>query len=214
MAISERQLEDYIYQHPELLEFYRFYLPDEFHNDAKAVILGRQVVVEHGIIDLLVSCQDNYPCINIVELKTQAITAKDVGQLLRYIWDIQTLLGYTSYPPEEFIDGFNQLSVLRQEMFAHIHNDVSFLQGVLIGTDVSSNVSAACQAADIEVYLYTETGNEIELTNYCEPLIPPMHKRDRALSHKLYKVIHHNVYKQIDNYLDSELGRLFAQGSR
>lgn len=212
-GISERELEDYLCEHSELLQFDRFYVPEELFEESEVTIIGRQVVVEHGIIDLLTYCAATYPCVSVIELKTKPLQEKDVGQLLRYMWDIRGMLDFAhnSPTPAQVVEGFDELSSLREEMFWHIFQDQSFVQGVLIGPSIRSPIAAACQAADIEVCLYEVADERIELTDYRPSLVPAI--IDERLSSKLHQTIYNYVFNQIDHYIDSELGRIIKQTS-
>jgi len=202
--VNEYQLENYICEHPELLEFYRDYLPEEMCADsAKVAIIGRQVVVEHGIIDLLIHCPDNYPTIGVIELKANPIIEKDVGQLLRYMWDMKEMLRSShDYSPSEFIDGFDEMPELRQDMFWRILGEQPPFQGILIGPSISEQVMAACEAANIEMYLYDVADDEISLTScWLESSSCP----DRSLMRELQTIRYNDAHSQIDVYIEADL---------
>ena len=72
-TINEKQLEDYIANDPGCI-----------WND-QAQLLGRQVSIPHGRIDLIIF----YDVLYIVELKARPLQEKDVCQVLRYMRDVK-----------------------------------------------------------------------------------------------------------------------------
>lgn len=93
-TMLERQLEDYICAHPEVL-----------HRDERESIeiLGRQIRVPHGIIDLLVWRNSSWlgrtlHGLYLIELKRPRVKEKHVIQLLRYRADLMRILRDMTWP--------------------------------------------------------------------------------------------------------------------
>lgn len=80
--VYESEIEDYLEKHPEA------FLP---YSD-NAILLGRQIQLPHGRLDLLIYDESIY----IVELKAVPLKPRDVCQVLRYQRDIRDLIWSTS----------------------------------------------------------------------------------------------------------------------
>lgn len=140
--ISEQELEEFICTHPEAL-----------WDDVE--IIGRQVHLRHGILDILAW---NGSAL-VIELKAHALQEKDVGQLSRYNFDVKSELlriGILDHPssidtPKTIrwgllLKAWNERHGLTMEGVA--------VQPILIGTSANMSVLAAAEGAGIMVMLW------------------------------------------------------------
>lgn len=145
-SVLEKELENYICAHPECLPGGVF------------EIFGRQVKTPHGVIDILGRDGDN---IEIVELKAGALQEKDIGQVLRYVYDIKNILkqiGRSLYPD---LPG----GLLREqwdEMFC-MSSDSWIVSPALIGKSASPKILAAAEGAGIVCMKWEIVGDTIEI---------------------------------------------------
>lgn len=147
--MRERDIADWICTYPDTLL-------DELE------IIGREVVLEHGRLDLL----GWYPCgTQVIELKTGALKERNVGQVLRYRQDVCTELrtiGAWEYPLHCPNDGYEEKP--EDTRFRHAwnwHHALSAesesnpsVQAVLVGASIDSYVLAAASGANIMIMLW------------------------------------------------------------
>ena len=146
-APSERHLEDYIWEHPEALGTIN--LPPEYGEDcAMYSFVLRQFHLPSGIVDLI---GFDYRMV-IFELKKNVVTAQALTQLMRYMRDLQRIV-------DRLLMTLMESQVT--EPWARLHFDVNrigpnpLLAGTLIGHDIEDdNLLIACQACNVDVYLY------------------------------------------------------------
>ncbi len=74
--ISEREFEDWLVANPEAIE-------------EGMEIVGRQIELPHGRLDLLGFCRYAY----VIELKAEPLRERDVAQVMRYVADVGQILG-------------------------------------------------------------------------------------------------------------------------
>ncbi len=142
-STSERELEDYICEHPK----------EAFGDGAE--IVGRQISVKHGRLDLLV-WDDEFGSICVAELKITQITPKDVAQTLRYFFDVwHTLAGV-------MVDGLQsyQMDVAYttewQRVFEPSWNGLTDgrMEATIVGPSIERNALAAALGAGCRVILW------------------------------------------------------------
>lgn len=146
MHIRERDMADWICTYPDTL------LED-------LEIIGREVTLEHGRLDLLGWYPDGTW---VIELKTGPLTEYSVGQVLRYRHDVCTQLrtvGAWEYPLGCPSEGYKEKP--EDTRFRHAwnwHHSLSSesesdpsVQAVLVGTSIDSKVLAAASGANIMV---------------------------------------------------------------
>lgn len=153
MPITEKQLEDFVCKHPEYMLW----------NEVE--IIGRQIRLPHGILDVL-ACDGRAL---VVELKVCTIKEKDVGQVLRYAYDVGAeirRLGATEDPMDYFTLKVSRAARFR-DLWIEYHGmsitDYNAVIPVLIGPDITLNAKVAAAGAGIEVFLwkYNEENNTI-----------------------------------------------------
>jgi len=115
-SFRENELEDFLAVHP-----------GSFLEDDSAVVIGRQVALPHGRLDLLIFVDTLY----IIELKARPLIPKDVAQVLRYQLDIRDLLwnashqlecvsrrsGYRGYAGAEFRKEYKRMTLGTPDTF-------------------------------------------------------------------------------------------------
>lgn len=153
MSISEKQLEDFVCKHPEYMLW----------NEVE--IIDRQVRLPHGILDVL-ACDGRAL---VIELKVRVIKEKDVGQVLRYAYDVGAeirRLGAIENPMDYFTLGMGKATKFHN-LWIEYHGmsitDYNAVVPVLIGPDITLNAKVAAAGAGIEVFLweYNEGNNTI-----------------------------------------------------
>ena len=160
--ISERELEDWICEHwdDEGSEY-----PVPF----SGALIGRQVQVEHGIIDLL---SVGMGTTRVIELKKGTLKESDIGQVLRYSWDIKWMLQCLAryYNPLDLAGIPDHLIDLTKQFFLYFHckdepwtvtepgicSHVGYenVQPVLIGKSANLKLLSAAEAARVKVYTW------------------------------------------------------------
>lgn len=168
--ISEKQLEDWICEHPETV------MPD-------LQIIGRQVPLEHGILDILGT---NGMAIYAIELKAGPIKGAHIGQVLRYVHDINRIItdfqfaldGDTSYrgeplPPidDDMVKFYERVTTkprtLEEQLyFEELEDNFASCRPLLIGTSIDPNTQAALEGAHswLGLWSYDEDKHEIAVT--------------------------------------------------
>lgn len=158
----EREVEDWIATNPETL-------------DEGLRIIGRQVPVPHGRIDLLGwRVDEQYPepgstitgGVDIIELKATALKEKDVGQVLRYKYDVYRVVSNLLInTPLPMID---PSSLEYRGAYQVIDRILSDEQGtpialtpVLVGASIDDSTLASCRGAGIRVFTWHEADGEI-----------------------------------------------------
>ena len=131
----------------------------KFLRSDNALVIGRQVNVFHGRIDLLLYDDSIY----IVELKAREIQEKDIAQVLRYTSDIKNIIwsaGYEfceSYTENENRQYFGSSLKKYLEEFGNRTLQDNFTYSpvvpVLIGTDCKESIVSAMDGIYGEVYL-------------------------------------------------------------
>lgn len=150
--ISEKQLEDWICKHPE----------DVFGSGAE--IIGRQIPLPHGKLDLLIYHKGwTY----VAELKARPLKEQDVGQVWRYHFDVADQMSYVGM--REGPDVLNgERSPPGREIFdQHIlwatnnWTDLGKGHGIrcyLIGCSIDERTKAAAGATDTLLKLWSFDG--------------------------------------------------------
>ncbi len=155
--ITEKQLENFICKHPE----YSLWQDVE--------IIGRQITVEHGRLDIL--AWDGR--VLVIELKARALEEKDVGQVLRYKRDVEA--EFNRWGAFEHPNGGEWPRALRLDAYADLWSHYYGLSQdsepavipVLIGSSIEQNVHAAAEGGGIEVILwkYDRGQNALDFTS-------------------------------------------------
>lgn len=152
--ISERQLEDYVCKYPSACinpGFERF----------PVKIIQRQVRLNHGILDIL--ARDTYSTL-VVELKARALQESDIGQVLRYTFDVTTELqnfcgqSDIEYEYQPLSDEYNKEFVTQFYHHTAFGIDPLFRRPIipiLIGKPSKENFLAAAHAAYIDVIFWS-----------------------------------------------------------
>ena len=175
--IHERELEDWICEHwdDESSEYPSLHL---------GTLIGRQVQVKHGIMDLL---SVDRGTTHVIELKTGALKEADIGQVLRYSWDVKWMLQCLArhHGPPESADIPEHLAELARQFFLYFHCEeepwvitepgickhVGYrnIQPVLIGKSASLKVLSAAEAVRAEIYTweYLESENAFSFEWQC-----------------------------------------------
>lgn len=147
--ISERELEDFICVHPEAL-----------WDDIE--IIRRQVHLRHGTLDILAW---NGAAL-VIELKARALQEKDIGQVLRYTFDIRT--GLQRIGTYENPRNDPSPLTLSRKFFLRSWDDLHDLTmirattcepavvPILVGTAISEQIMAAAEVAGIQIILWHE----------------------------------------------------------
>jgi hypothetical protein len=153
VKISEKMLEDWICNNIEKV----------FPYDEDIKFIARQVPLEHGRLDIMAFSAWVIP----IELKVRPLAEKDIGQILRYAYDIENELWRIGYYARPFQD--RKALTLREHLLRnswyefHGMQDgqpVRAIQPVLIGTECDASTLAAAQAAKVDVkYWSYEDGN-------------------------------------------------------
>ena len=139
VKISERMLEDWICENPRGTI------------DANAVIIGRQIPLSHGRLDIL--AWDGR--VNVIELKAESIKERDIAQVGRYAYDISSIMNHVGihYKPKPK-DGIRTLTYeFFEEEWRKLHgNDSSYsVWPMLIGTSIDENTLAAAYGVGVEI---------------------------------------------------------------
>jgi len=203
--IKEKELEDLICANPHCI------LSDD------AVILGRQIPLTHGRLDILAW---DYGQTFIVELKAKPLQEKDVAQVLRYSndvrwflqiafqnavrqdqrWDLKTWRG-GAYADRlmSFADG--RPDILRA------------IQPVLIGSSADSSVLAAANGAGVEVQIWSindenqvafKSTREWDSLKMAQTSTPDWATRIVEQAQML-------AWEQADDHIDQTITQLFKQ---
>jgi len=134
--MSEHQLETYLCEHPQQCL------------GPHHIIIGRQIRVAHGIIDVLAiwTSPTGSQCVQVIELKERELKAQDIAQVLRYRLDIYTtMLDYAvNQPPPSEIPEINRA-------FTGSLACIAGCEPVLIGDGCSPHVLAAADSAGVAV---------------------------------------------------------------
>lgn len=152
MNISEKELEDYICEYPEIVQ-------------PSLYIIDRQAQLPHGRLDILGMMNDR-PV--VMELKAGALREKDVGQILRYRHDMLDLLTKRSFdaPWErlneegEFEPQSYRERVATQEWYRRhgtcgpSPNGYPVIYALLIGASVDEYTYTAALGGEIDVALW------------------------------------------------------------
>lgn len=128
--VSEKQLEDWIVEHPDKLQ-------------EGIEIVGRQICLPHGRLDLL--GWNN--AVQVIELKVYPLKARDIAQVLRYIYDVKATIRQAT----ENLEHLDELSPKQQAWAMAIKNLRNKTHGMIVVTDASHDLVAAADAADIMV---------------------------------------------------------------
>lgn len=89
VSLSEKDIEDYLFDNPESVSFYA---ERDGYNFRVARWIGRQVCVPSGIIDLLGVTEQGVTV--VVEVKLGAIDGKAISQCARYAEDLKVVFGH------------------------------------------------------------------------------------------------------------------------
>lgn len=145
--MNEKELEDYLENHLEAI------LP------AGAVLIGRQIPLPHGRLDLLAW---DYGRTYVIELKARRLEENDVGQILRYVHDVHwfLLVAFKNALRDDDLwmapSWRGELYSDRLAMYAGFETDIPHIVPLLIGQSVPNKVAAAAAGARIETMAWTE----------------------------------------------------------
>lgn len=144
MSISEKQLEDFVCRRPEYMLW------------EGVEIIDRQVQLPHGILDVLAFDGRTL----VIELKARTIKEKDVGQVLRYTYDVRTeieRLGAFEDPMKYFTLEGDKASKFF-DLWGEYHGLTlawdNAITPVLVGPGITLNAKIAAIGAGIEVILW------------------------------------------------------------
>lgn len=148
----EKDVEDYICKYPQ-----------EFLPGLR--IIGRQVDVASGRIDILAFVQDKqdrgnqrFNHVAVIELKAGAIKGQDVAQVLRYTNNVWEDLSHYTF--EQYESMTNAPINVRDEFFnLAFDDDHNILIPYLVGTKLPRDLEWACKEAGIQFCKYTATEN-------------------------------------------------------
>lgn len=149
VEISERELEDFVCENPEEV-FFR-----------GTEIIGRQVKLKHGILDILAwNGEGTY----VIELKARPLKEKDIGQVLRYTYDVREGLKQYGFIVNLKSSNDGHPKTLTERAFwrswfwytgwGDESEDVVAIKPVLIGSSVNRGLLAAAEEAGIYVRLW------------------------------------------------------------
>lgn len=153
MPISEKQLEDFVCKHPEYMLW----------NEVE--IIDRQVHLPHGILDVL-ACDGRAL---VIELKARTIEEKDVGQVLRYAYDVGAEIrrfGAIEDPMNYFTLEMDK-AVKFRDLWIDYHGlsvtEFAPVVPILMGPYITLHARVAAAGAGVEVFLwkYDEKNNTI-----------------------------------------------------
>lgn len=139
--MRERDLEDWICNNPKSI-----------HEDVE--ILGRQVVLPNGILDIL-AWDGN---ILVIELKARSLQSKDVAQVLRYAGDIGDMLRakFSQVGPCPYPFGTPQFQQWVEYSCMGQHDPLAScaIEPVLIGPKLDDRVIATAAGAGCTIFLW------------------------------------------------------------
>jgi len=195
MRLSEKQLEDFVCKHPEY----------SIWNGVE--IIGRQIRVEHGIIDIL-AWDGNGNSTLVIELKTRPLEERDIGQVLRYDHDVSAELGRIGIctEPINLLERGTNLTederrFTRKWNYLHIAGDgdprdAPAIIPILIGPSISQKVKAACEAVPIAVRLfyYDKVENTLSF-DFCDDVGWGRNTDDDSNFAKWTKQINQRIYQ-------------------
>lgn len=142
IAPSEKHLQDYLWEHPDVLNDPELYY-DEFH------LFKREAVLPSGRADFLAAYIDEGIC--VIETKKDKIAARSIAQTLRYIGDLETIWKYS-------IGGLPDPDPLHPSYAREPK-----ISGVLIGYSIDDDLLISALSAGISVYLYQFDGRDYVL---------------------------------------------------
>jgi len=165
--MKERELEDRLVANPDII--------DPWNTGNPVTLLGRQLCLTHGILDLLayqdahISPDPTYAPVHavyLVELKAGALSEAHVGQVLRYASDLREVLvqavGRSVEHPPVGTRGYALWTWACSEIIGADGSDNVY--PVLIGRSVNDKVLAACDGAGIAVGLYAYDGEHLAVS--------------------------------------------------
>jgi hypothetical protein len=156
VVIKEKEIEDLICRRPSCI------LPEG------AVILGRQIPLAHGRLDVLAW---NYGITYVIELKARPLQEKDIGQVLRYTHDVKRHL-FVAFHNAIRQDPHFELESWRGNTYADalmpfanaVPDEFPAIQPMLIGSAAGSSVMAAAGGACIEVLVWSANEEKLEMS--------------------------------------------------
>jgi hypothetical protein len=146
--IYEAQLEDYIEQYPDALLVEK--------------IVARQAALPHGFADLIAFNGDQ---LFVIELKVVPLQEADVGQVLRYTYDVReavydlarqwadNAVGVPPLPPDL---RYQMAFLARLRTLLMYDYDPYYIQPVLVGPSIEPKVLAAMHGAGGLVWLWKQ----------------------------------------------------------
>lgn len=138
---KERELEDWLMKHPGSMW-------------PNAALLGRQVCLPHGRLDLLAWMPPHgiyCGSLVIVELKAKQIREGDIGQALRYAYDVkEVMVEHVAFDEVPFGDAWDAVWAVTQGA----PND-GIIRAMVIGPSIRKDALALANATNVEVMLYT-----------------------------------------------------------
>lgn len=163
---TEHDLENFICEHPNVLNPVQSSVFDY-------KIIGRQVKLPHGILDLLVLCQyEGYPKhILVVELKNGPISDSAISQVMRYCYDVRMIVNRAveQLPFDYDSCGRNEFDMMRQ--CESIELPDKLVRPVLVGTYIAANLLEACGAAGIDALTYNIADDTVRISFVFRELI-------------------------------------------
>ena len=157
-APSERALENWIWDHPE--QFGTIHDMTDCYGEPDTIIpfgkvIGRQITVPSGIIDLLIIDEHNKSVV-VVELKKGKLDTKPFAQVLRYMYDLREMFlrmyEDCGFPSDSDDQEYRYRLGTMHDM---CNGSMPEILGVIIGHDITdSNLLIACETAFIDAYVY------------------------------------------------------------
>lgn len=167
LEIYEKEVEDWICDNPLCLSRSR--------TEGTAQVIDRQVVLPHGILDILAVRNDGgslLPEILVTELKAVPIQESDLAQVLRYVFDIYSLFSskamdlyfeydyrHKSYSPRKRYSSKLMYECLGWDAKpGQFSCSIGGIIPMMVGpSEPSENLLAAAAGAGIEMYQWHKT---------------------------------------------------------
>lgn len=156
MTITEKQLEDFICKHPEYMMW------------EGVEIIDRQVHLPHGVLDILAFDGRTL----VVELKARTIKEKDIGQVLRYTYDVRVEI--ERFGAFEDSMSYFTLENDRADRFFDLWGEYHGLTlsghdriaPVLIGPGITLNAKVAAIGSGIEIIIWKYDDEDSTISCY------------------------------------------------
>lgn len=161
---TERELENWIVNNPDRFGTIHD-LSECYGSKADTIpfgrIVGRQIVVPSGIIDLLL-IDDEHASLIAVELKKGRLDTKPFAQVMRYMHDLREMFFWvwsdlcSASNPDWPRYRYNITTML--EISLGVQPEIT---GMIIGHSLNdANLLTACEMANIDAYIYRKVGDD------------------------------------------------------